>query len=627
MAISDEDIQRVRDGNDLIEVMAERVPMKQRGHDFWCCCPFHEERTPSCKADPSTQLWHCFGCGEGGDLFSFIMKIDDVGFLDSVRFLARRAGIDIQETEGGANGSSMSEKARLKDVCAKTAEFYHTQLMRNPSPEAGQARSYLAGRGLGGKVPKTWNLGYAPGRGALVNHLRSLGFKDDEMIKANVALRRNNGQVADRFYNRVMFPIADVRGDCIAFGGRVIGTGEPKYLNSQETPLFHKSRVLFGLDKAKAAITASGEALVVEGYTDVIALHEAGIQNAVATLGTSLTVQHIRELSRYAKNRIVYLFDGDEAGQRAADRALQFIDMSMTPESGRKPIDLYAVTLPDNQDPMEFVSAHGADAMTAQLANAVPLIKFGIDRHLARYDLSRPEQRAAAANDALSILAPIKDSLLAKDYAVQIASLCRMREDDVLSRLESIPVPRRSNQSDSQPAPETFAEAAPVADRAATQAVSALPSDERNRLTLERELLSLLAKDPGLALAYAQWLAQISWRSDLHAAISSALLDVLAANPQVDSGTLIRTVSQQVPAAAQVLTGGSQNFNGTPAESARFIVEELSIGDQEQAYEELQAQMRALKDQISPEEYDQLYHMAVQLKAAVEQAKSTHRMV
>lgn len=622
MAISNEDIQRVRDGNDLIEVMAERVPMKQRGHDFWCCCPFHEEKSPSCKADPSTQLWHCFGCGEGGDLFSFVMKIDDMGFLDAVRFLARRANIDIQETGGKSEGTSSSERARLKEVCEKTAEFYHLQLMRGSSPDAAAARTYLSGRGLGGSTPKEWRLGFAPGRGALVSHLRSEGFKDNEMVKANVAIRRDNGSVADRFYNRVMFPIGDVRGDIIAFGGRVIGKGEPKYLNSQETPLFHKGKVLFGLDKAKASITTKGEALVVEGYTDVIALHNAGITNAVATLGTALTISHIRELSRYAKNRIVYLFDGDEAGQRAADRALQFIDMSMTPESGQRQIDLFAVTLPDNQDPMEFVSDHGAAAMEAQMANAVPLIKFGIERRLGKYDLSSPEQRAAAVTDALSLLAPIKESLLARDYALQICSRCQMREEDILKRLEALEPPKRYDRSEKNTSSNQAPDTEPVPYAPQPEVYS---PEDRNRLRMERELLSLLAKNPDLAMAYVQWLAQINWRSDLHRGVSEAALDVLAANPSVDSATLVASIAQVVPQAYSLLTSGSSNFNGDASSTAAFLAQELSIGDQELAIRELQMELKFAAN-MSEEERDGIYQMLGGLQASLlEYKRQCHR--
>ena len=378
--ITDEDIQKVRDASDIVAVFSERVPVKQRGRDFWCCCPFHNEKSPSCKIDPALQLWHCFGCGEGGDVFAFIMKAEDLSFPEAVHRLAERAHTDIVEV-GGKPAAPASKKARLKDICKATAEFYHLQLMRLKSPEASAAREYLSGRDLGGKVPHDWNLGFAPGRGVLTRHLSSKGFKADEMVEANVCSRDSQGKLRDRFYNRIMFPINDVAGDCIAFGGRVVGKGEPKYLNSQETPLFHKSQVLYGLDKAKVAMASSGVAIVCEGYTDVIALHEGGVRNAVATLGTALTMRHIRILGRHAQKKIVYLFDGDAAGQKAADRALEFIDSSMTPEAGKTRIELCAVTLPDNLDPAEYMASHSAAELEEKVQIVLLASRHGVDEH------------------------------------------------------------------------------------------------------------------------------------------------------------------------------------------------------------------------------------------------------
>ena len=509
--ISEEDIQKVREANDLVEVIGERTPVKQRGRDFWCCCPLHNEKTPSFKIDPALQLWHCFGCGEGGDVFGFIMKTEDLSFPEAVRRLAERAHIDIAES-GGRKSIGSSRKARLKAVCDETSQFYHCQLMRNPGSDASAARSYLGARGLGGEVPKTWQLGFAPGHGQLVRHLSAKGFKPDEMVQANVALSNDGGKLRDRFYNRIMFPINDPQGECIAFGGRVVGKGEPKYLNSQETPLFHKSQVLYGMDKAKAAMASTGIAVVVEGYTDVIALHEAGVRNAVATLGTALTMRHIRLLSRHAQHRIVYLFDGDEAGQRAADRALAFIDDSMTPEAGKSRIELAAVTLPDNLDPADFVAQRGAEELQKLIANAQPLLKYGIERRLARHDLSRAEGRAAALADALQVLAPIKDSMLARDYAVQIATSVRAREQDVIDQLEHLKAPKAEGERDDEAAPEGFERA--VAPR---RPARSLPRAEINRRRFERQLLTLAARRPDLALLHADALAQTQWHEQAHA--------------------------------------------------------------------------------------------------------------
>lgn len=596
MAISDEDIQKVREASDVVAVIGERVPVKQKGRDFWCCCPLHQEKTPSFKIDPSTQLWHCFGCGEGGDVFSFIQKTEDLTFPEAVRRLAERAHIDIVET-GGKGGIPASRKARLKEVCARTAEFYHTQLMRGRGGEADAARAYLGGRGFGGEVPKKWKLGFAPGRGALVAHLSQLGFVADDMIAANVALDGRDGRLRDRFYNRVMFPIFDVSGDCIAFGGRVIGSGEPKYLNSQETPLFHKSQVLYGLDHAKAAMTATGVAIVVEGYTDVIALHEAGIRNVVATLGTALTMQHIRVLSRHASKRIVYLFDGDAAGQRAADRALAFIDRSMTPEAGRSQVDLVAVTLPDNLDPAEFVQARGAEALQALVNDAKPLLEYGIERRCASHNLDTAEGRARALDDCLSVLAPIKESILAKDYAVRLAGRLRLRENDVLEALAAKEPPRFANRD----------EGAQDAVAPAPRPTRVLSRAERNRLRFEREFLSVVAQHPEVGLAHADALAQIQWHEEVHRVLAESILSTLAENPRAAGVDVITRASLASPHAARVLTGGMGTGEGDPAAAGAYLAEELALGDADEAIGALTAQLAG----DVPAQEAQLLHAAV----------------
>lgn len=612
--ISEEDIQKVREASDVVAVIGERTPVKQRGRDFWCCCPLHNEKTPSFKIDPALQLWHCFGCGEGGDVFGFIMKTEDLSFPEAVRRLAERAHIDIAGS-GGRKSVGSSRKARLKAVCDETSQFYHAQLMRNPSSDASAARSYLAARGLGGEVPKAWQLGFAPGRGQLVRHLSAKGFKPDEMVQANVALSGDGGKLRDRFYNRIMFPIADPQGEYIAFGGRVVGKGEPKYLNSQETPLFHKSQVLYGMDKAKAAMASTGVAVVVEGYTDVIALHEAGVRNAVATLGTALTMRHIRLLSRHAQHRIVYLFDGDEAGQRAADRALAFIDDSMTPEAGKSRIELAAITLPDSLDPADFVAERGADVLQALIADAQPLLKYGIERRLARHDLGRAEGRAAALADTLQVLAPIKDSMLARDYAVQIATSVRAREQDVIDQLEHLKVPKVEDEHGEQEGGSAPAPAGSSRN---------LPRAEINRRRFERQLITLAALRPDLALAHADALAQTQWHEQAHGVIAQSMLDTLAEDPGATSARLITEVSRALPSAASVLTSGTVSQASTPERLAAFLVEELAIGDAEDAVGALRAQI-ADPSRLDPDELEMIYETVAAMQQDLKRRRAAHK--
>lgn len=629
--ISEEDIQKVREASDLVAIIGERTPVKQRGRDFWCCCPLHNEKTPSFKIDPAMQLWHCFGCGEGGDIFGFLMKTEDLSFPEAVRKLAERAHIDIAEAPGRMSVPN-SRKARLKAVCAETATLYHTQLMRNPDSDAVAARNYLGSRGLGGNVPKTWQLGFAPGRGQLVRHLSARGFTPAEMIEANVAMQSNDGKLRDRFFNRIMFPINDAQGECIAFGGRVIGKGEPKYLNSQETPIFHKSQVLYGLDHAKASMATTGVALVVEGYTDVIALHEAGITYAVATLGTALTLQHIRVLARHAQQRIVYLFDGDAAGQRAADRALAFIDDSMTPEAGRRKVEVCAATLPENLDPADFVTQRGAEALKKLVDDAQPLLKYGIDRRLARYDLSSAEGRSRALTDALAVLAPIKDSLLAKDYAVQIASRVRAREEDVLEQLAHLKTEHHADQS----APEEVTSstdggsggysASEFASSSGKAGARSLSQVERNRRRFEREFLSLVAQHPNLALLHADALAQTQWHEQTHEVLAQSILATLAQDPSAPAARIITEASHVLPSAPGILTSGSMGSAMMPEPQAAFLVEELAIGDAEDAVAALRAQM-ANPAALPPEEFEMLFQTVTAMQKDLSKRRLAHKPI
>ena len=441
------------------------------------------------------------------------------------------------------------------------------------------------------------------------------------MVEANVCSRDSQGKLRDRFYNRIMFPINDVAGDCIAFGGRVVGKGEPKYLNSQETPLFHKSQVLYGLDKAKVAMASSGVAIVCEGYTDVIALHEGGVRNAVATLGTALTMRHIRILGRHAQKKIVYLFDGDAAGQKAADRALEFIDSSMTPEAGKTRIELCAVILPDNLDPAEYMASHSAAELEELIEHAQPLLKYGIDRRLAAHDLSSAEGRSAALASALSVLAPIKDSLLAKDYAIQIAGRTRAREEDALEALSKLAPPARYGEA----ADEEAAAQAPVP--AQSQARRALSKTELNRLRLERELLSVLAQSPLIALAHADSLAQTKWHDPLHSAIASSILDTLMSDPAASAATIVSNAAAVDGRAGRVLTaGGSSTETASPEEVARFLAEELAIGDAEDAIEELRCQL-ADESLKGTEEYDFLFQATTALQKELLEKRLAHKPV
>ena len=546
--ISDDDVRRVRDATDLVALVSERVVLRQKGRLHWGCCPFHAEKTPSFKVDPATQLWHCFGCGLGGDAYGFLMRAENVDFLDSVRILADRGNIEIAEETGGA---PRGHRERLIAANEAAWHFYHEILTKSPDEGAKHAREYLKKRGLGSDVAKRWRLGFAPGHGILVRHLAVAGFSADEIVSANLGLKGDGGQLRDRFFNRVMFPIFDLQGRAIAFGGRVIGSGEPKYLNTQDTPAFHKSANLYAIDRAKASITSSGTAVVVEGYTDVIALHEAGLTNAVATLGTALTREHVRLLSRFSK-RVVYLFDGDAAGLRAADRASEFIDSSLTPEAGRDRVELNVAVLPDGLDPADYVTARGADTLQTAIDDATPLLRFSIDRRLARWDLDRPEERARALKDAAEVLAPIKDSLLADDYATYIAD--RLFADSAtVRRAIAAAKPSATHVDVSEP------EDRPRLEEADTP-----------QLRVERELLDLLLRTPDLRAGARFLLSDDLLTDPAHKLIAECIAD---APHNATAAQIVGSIQERMPDAASALAGSTLDLSGD--EEARSAEREL----------------------------------------------------
>ncbi|MCL2654436.1 MAG: DNA primase [Coriobacteriia bacterium] len=425
--LSDEDITKVRDATDIVALVGERVALKQRGRQWWGCCPFHQEKTPSFKVDPASGLWYCFGCSEGGNAFTYVMRTEGMEFTEAARFLAERAHIELKVDPRSAARKAQTDA--LRAVCAETARWYNEQLLRVKGAAQDSARAYLSKRGFGTQVATDWQLGYAPGLGQLVAHLKSKGFKPADMVTANVAFERG-GIYRDRFYERVMFPITDLQGRPIAFGGRVIeglsaapdaGMPAAKYLNSNDTPIFHKSDHFYGIARARRSIIEQSCALVVEGYTDVIALHAAGFTTAVATLGTALNAAQVRLLSRFAK-RIVYIFDGDEAGQKAADRAVEFIEQIVMPEFASNPLQLDVVLIPGGADPAELVaSEQGRERMQGLIDSASSLFEFAIERRLKRWDLKRPEQRQSALRDAAEVVASLQGSLLGSDYAQLIA--------------------------------------------------------------------------------------------------------------------------------------------------------------------------------------------------------------
>lgn len=564
--ITDEDIARVREATDLVAVVSERVVLRQKGRLFWGNCPFHGEKTPSFKIDPAIQTWHCFGCGAGGDVFGYVMRTDNVEFPDAVRILADRANIEITEAQGGV---PRGRKERLFAALEEAAEYYHRVLTGSRDQKAADARQYLAGRGFGSEIARQWTLGYAPGRGALVKHLTDKGYSADEIVDADLALRNQNGQVRDRFYERIMFPIRDLQGRVVAFGGRVMGQGEPKYLNTKDTAVFSKSSNMFGIERAKGPMTATGTAVVVEGYTDVIALHAAGIDSAVATLGTALTQQHIKLLGRFAK-KVVYLFDGDAAGMRAADRAAEFLDVTASPESGKSRVELKVAVIPDGLDPADYVGRNGEQPLRELVDGARGLLEFAVERRLDRWNLDVAEERLRALRDAAEVLAPIRGLALA-DEGIRLI-FDRLAGAGMIIRPEQVAaaIPARPRS------PQEYAAQAdqPVVEMPGISAPTS--SDAR----AERDIIALMILHPPIRPQAQELLAESLLADENYRSMAQVLAD---ADPGMAPAALLGLIEEHITGAASVLSGAEYG-DVEPEEAAglgRSLVRRLKEFDLE----------------------------------------------
>lgn len=598
--ISDEDIQRVRDATDAVSLISEGVVLQKKGRLFWGRCPFHGEKTASFKVDPATGLWHCFGCGAGGDVFGYLMKRENLEFPDAVRALADRARIEIVET--GGDGVTRGRRERIMAAHDAAAAFYHKHLVSSRDENAAKAREYLKGRGFGIDVAKRWELGWSPGRGALVAHLRELGFTSEEIIEANLGLKSDDGRVRDRFYERIMFPIHDLAGKGVGFGGRVVGAGEPKYLNTGETPVFHKSQNLYAIDIAKNEIVKAGAAVVVEGYTDVIALHEAGIRNVVATLGTALTRAHVKLLGRFAP-KIVYLFDADEAGLRAAERAAEFIDVAIAP-AGATAIDLRVAVIPEGKDPADYVAEGGPAAMAGVLDASVPLMQFVLDRRMGRYDLSSPEGRARALTDVAGVLATVKGSLLAQDYANRVADRLLTDYDTVNRAIEG-----------ARPA---FAPAAEPEGASETTSVAAVqPDDPKTRA--ERALVGMVASYPELRQG-ARNLLDTGLLEDPRAI---ALLGAVVESGPAPASEIVAGLTERDPEAAAILSADLIVLpkDANPSVAAHEVLSKLKEITIERQIIQGKARMRSLDPVKERDGYDELFREISALTVELERLR------
>ena len=507
--IRDEDVALVRERARIDDVVREYVTLKSAGGgSLKGLCPFHDERSPSFHVTPSRGMWYCFGCGEGGDVINFVQRVDHLSFAETIEKLAEKTGVQLRYVEGGAAiNRQQGVRTRLVEAHKAAATFFREQL---ESPAAQVGRDFLSSRGFDSAAAEHFGVGFAPKSwDALMSHLRGKGFTDEELLAGGLVSQGNRG-VYDRFRGRLVWPIRDLGGDVIGFGARKLLDDDdgPKYLNTPETPIYKKSQVLYGIDLARKEISKSQQAVIVEGYTDVMACHLAGVPTAVATCGTSFGADHIKVLRRLLmdddqmKGKVVFTFDGDAAGQKAAMRAFN--------EDQKFVSQTFVAVESAGLDPCDLRLEHGDAAVRELVENKVPLFEFAIRSTIANYDLDSAEGRIAALRDAAPIVAKIRDGALRPEYTRRLAGWLGLDVADVAKAVGG-------------------ASSAPVGTQRAAR-----PGDPA--LVIEREALKCALQHPG---AVAEWYASVEEPAFTHpraVAVHTAI--VAAGGPQSDKDGL-----------------------------------------------------------------------------------------
>lgn len=423
----DSPVEEIKARLDIVDVLSEYIRLIPAGiNNFKAICPFHREKTPSFMVSKDKQIWHCFGaCGEGGDIFSFIMKMEGVEFAEALRLLAQKAGVTLKKQDP----TLINQRTRLLDLNALAARYYHKTLLE--SSQAQTARDYFNSRGLKEETVKEFRLGYVPDySNALSQFLVKNNFKEEEVVAAGLAFKTNDGRLVDRFRDRLMFPLSDVHGNVVGFSGRLLKERKDvgKYINTPQTLVYDKSRVLYGLDKGKQAIKTAGYAIIVEGQMDVIASHQAGVKNTVAASGTALTLDQLTLLKRYT-NKLILSFDMDEAGQTAARRGI-----ALALNQG---MEIKLIVLNDFKDPDECIKKDVSLWLEA-IKNAKPLMDYYFDRVISKYDLNKPEDKSQAAQTLLKVIAQVSDTIKQGHYLQRLAQELDINEGILREKIKPL---------------------------------------------------------------------------------------------------------------------------------------------------------------------------------------------
>jgi DNA primase len=475
--IKDEDVNYVRDHSPIDEVVGDYVQLKNAGGgQKKGLCPFHDEKSPSFHVTPSKGFYHCFGCQVGGDVIAFIMKLEHLTFMETVERLADRIGYTLRYESSGSSSGPVINRSRLVAANNAAAIFYQEQIQL---PAAQHGRDFLTKRGFDRDAAKNFNVGYAPDEwDGLYKHLKGQGFSDEELTLAGLIKEGSKGQI-DRYRNRLIWPVKDISGDVVGFGARKLASDEvdqgPKYLNSPETPIYKKNQILYGLDISKKEIAKSRQVVIVEGYTDVMAAHLAGVTTAVATCGTAFGDEHIRIIRRLLmdadafRGEVIFTFDGDAAGQKAALRAFE--------DDQKFVAQTFVAVEPNGMDPCELRQAHGDDAVRNLIARRVPLFEFAIKSVIASYDVKTAEGRVNALNQVAPLIGKIRDASLRPEYVRLLAGWLGMEVDVVSAAI------KKNSKAGENQAPVKINLTDPV-------------------LVLEREVLKVKLQLPALATGW-----------------------------------------------------------------------------------------------------------------------------
>ena len=500
--IKADDIALVKERASIEDVVREHVTLRPAGPgSLKGLCPFHDEKTPSFNIRPAVGAWHCFGCGEGGDVISFVQKVEHLTFAEAVERLAQKLGMELRYEDGfrPREGESLGRRSRLVEAHRVAQEFYAHALLNLPEARAG--RDFLRSRGFDSEAARRFGVGFAPRGGEeLSRHLRGKGFTDEELTLGGLSGRGSRG-LYDRFRGRLVWPIRDITGDTVGFGARRLFDDDriaAKYLNTSETPIYKKSTVLYGLDAAKKAIAADRKAVVVEGYTDVMACHLAGIEGAVATCGTAFGVDHIKVLRRIMRDeadlapaRVVFTFDGDAAGQKAAMRAFG--------EDQRWASQSYVAVADGGMDPCELRQAKGDDAVRHLIEDAVPMFEFAVRTTIGRFDLSTAEGRVQGMRAAAPIVNSIRDSSMRPEYIRTVAGWIGVEVEQVQAEVARAGrMAARDAKGGEQPHGQHRVDTEVVPEPSAAEARAALPApDLRDPVVFaERQLLQTVLQFP-----------------------------------------------------------------------------------------------------------------------------------